>query len=499
MFDVFWSWLKGSLKSRMLPVMLIYFALFFVLIHRIFTLQIIEGEERAQENEKRTEKTRDLKSTRGNIYDCNGVLLATNELSYSVTIEDTGNLGTSEEKNTMIYNLINIIEKNGDSLDCDFEIKMDKNGDVYFDVEGTALLNFKRDVYSLSSINNLTEQQKNADAKTIYEYLRYAKDSSSPKFNISETYTTEEALKIMAVRYELFINRSKKYLPITVATNVSEETVAMVKENSANLQGVDIAQENYRVYKDSKYFSHIIGYTGTLNEEEITELTKTGDYKLKYTSTDQIGKTGIEKEYESYLHGSKGYEKVVVNESQRVVKSEKRVEAEAGDDVYLTIDSKLQKACYKMLEKKLAGILISKMVNSPPVKTKKSDEMKTSIYDVYYAFFGNNIISVEKLNEKKATDLERTVYKRYTEERRTVLNKLETILAVDSKTTNKDTSDEMVEYLDYIYKFLKKEGILLGDSIDTNNSTYKAYVDGKKSLSEFLQYSISNNWVDLSN
>lgn len=498
MFDVFLSWLKGNLKSRMLPVMLIYFALFFVLIHRIFTLQIIEGEERAQENEKRTEKTRDLKSTRGNIYDCNGVLLATNELSYSVTIEDTGTLGTSEEKNEMIYKLIGIIEKNGDSLDCDFEIKMDKNGEFYFDVEGTALLNFKRDVYSLNSINNLNEQQRTADAKTIYEYLRYAKDSSSPKFNISDQYTEEEALKIMAVRFKLFINRSKKYLPITVATNVEEETVATVKENSADLQGVDIAQENYRIYKDSKYFSHIIGYTGTINEEEIAQLTKTGDYKLKYTSSDQIGKTGIEKEYESYLHGTKGYEKVVVNESQRVVKLEKRVEAEAGDDIYLTIDSKLQKASYKMLEKKLAGILMDKIVNSPPVKTKKSDDMKTSIYDVYYAFFGNNIINVEKLNGKKASDLEKKVYKRYTDERKTVSNKLESILAVDSKTTSKDTSEEMAEYLDYIYKFLKKEGILLGDSIDINNSTYKAYLDGKKSLSEFLQYAISNNWVDLS-
>lgn len=497
MLDIFWNWLKGGFKSRMLPIMLIYFVLFLVLIHRIFTLQIIEGEERAQANEKRTEKTKDLKSTRGNIYDSKGVLLATNELSYSVTVEDTGQLKTSEDKNKMIYKLINIIEKKGNTLDCDFEIKLNQKGEFYFDVEGTALLNFKRDVYSLKSITLLTEQQKNADAKTIYEYLRYATDSNSPKFNISDTYTTEEALKIMSIRYRQFINRSKKYIPITVANKVSEETVATIKENSAELNGVDIAQENYRVYKDSKYFSHIIGYTGTINEEEINKLTETGDYALKYTSTDQVGKTGIEKEYERYLHGTKGYQKIVVNESQRVVKLEKHVEAEAGDDIYLTIDAKLQKACYKMLEKKLAGILLSNLVNTAPVKVTESDKIKISIYDVYYAFFNNNIIKVENLNGKKATDLERSVYTKYTSERKKVLDKLKVLLAVNSKATKNNTSKEMVEYLEYIYKFLKTEGILIESSIDTNNSVYKAYSKGEKNLSEFLQYAISSNWVDL--
>lgn len=499
MWDTIKDWLQSVVKSRLFPITVIYALLFFALVNRIFTLQIINGENISQESEKKKDKARYLKSTRGNIYDCNGKLLAYNELSYSVTIEDSGDLSTNAEKNAMIHSMIGIIEKNGDALSCDFNIILDEEGKFAFNIDGTALLNFKRDVYCVSSINKLKQAQIDATAEEVFNYLRYDKSTNSPQFNIGAEYSNEDALKIMNVRYALFLNRYKQYLATTIATNINEKTLVALKENSANLPGVEIITETYRKYNDSKYFSHVIGYTGSINEEELNTLKETKEDK-KYTEDDQIGKLGIEKEYESYLHGEKGYEKLVTNQSGRIINVTERKEAISGNDVYLTIDAKLQKACYKLLEKKIANILLSNMTNSFSSGSKgtSSAKIKIPIYDVYFALIDNNVIDINVLNKTNATAIEKQVYNKFVNERKNVFRELDSLLAVNSKTSNKSASKEMREYLKYIYSFLGEQGILLKDEIDENDNTYLAYQDNKISLSEFLQYAIANNWIELS-
>ena len=66
-------------------------------------------------------------------------------------------------------------------------------------------------------------------------------------------------MKILAVRYAIFINRYQQYKTVTLASDVNDKTVAAIKENSAELPGVDITEDTVRVYKKSKYFAHIIG------------------------------------------------------------------------------------------------------------------------------------------------------------------------------------------------------------------------------------------------
>ena len=497
MIDNFFEWIKGVCKSRLFPVVIIYTCLFSILIYRAFTLQIIEGSKLSQESEKKYNKERYIKSTRGNIYDCKGKLLAYNESSYSIVIGDSGELKKNDEKNAMIYKLINIVKKHKGTLDCDFEIQLTKDGKFEFTVDGTALLNFKRDVYSLSSVAKLTEEQKNATAEEIFNYLRYADSSTSPKFCISDEYTTEEALEIMAVRFEIFLGRYEKYVPVTVATDVSEETVAAIKENSVDLPGVDIQEETHRVYNDSEYFAQLLGYTGTISEEEFSKLDK--EEQEKYTTNDQIGKTGLEKEFESQLHGTKGHEKLVLNQYKRIVDIKEHVEPVAGNDLYLTIDADLQKACYNMLEKKLAGILLSKIHNgtSSGSKGESAKNILIPIYDVYYAFIGNNIIDTEAFADNDATSVEKSVYQKFVSERKSVLNKLDTLLDVNSKTTNNKAPSNMEDYLSYIYTYLGNNDILLFNEIDESDSTFKDYKNNKISLSEFLQYAISNKWIDL--
>ena len=142
----------------------------------------------------------------------------------------------------------------------------------------------------------------NASANDVYDFLKNG-TNIYPMFGISDDYTIEETLKIMSVRYALF-NNYPKFMQITVASNISEGTVAMVKENMADLPGVDIKQQTKRVYHDSIYFAHILGYTGLINAEELERLNQNSDEEY-YNSTDIVGKTGIEKEFEAYLSGTR--------------------------------------------------------------------------------------------------------------------------------------------------------------------------------------------------
>lgn len=99
-----------------------------------------------------------------------------------------------------------------------------------------------------------------------------------------------------------------------------------------------------------------------ISSETLAEM-KESDPNTEYTSADQIGKTGIEKEYEDELKGKKGSETLVIDSTSRVVSSQKTKDAVAGKDIYLTIDSDLQKATYRLAEKQIAGIITSKLIN----------------------------------------------------------------------------------------------------------------------------------------
>ena len=136
------------------------------------------------------------------------------------------------------------------------------------------------------------------------------------------------------------LNKFEKYMPITVATNANSKTVAAINEYSSELPGVEVLNETYRVYNDSEAFAHILGYTGLINNDELSEIEKKD--KSNCSATDQIGKIGLEDYLEKYLHGEKGSEKIRINSNSEEEEVVEVNEPKAGDDVYLTIDSNIQ-------------------------------------------------------------------------------------------------------------------------------------------------------------
>lgn len=498
MLDVFLDYVKRLLKSRLFPITIIYLILFSVIVHRIFVLQIVQGPTIEQNEELKYSKTREIKSTRGNIYDRNGKLLASNVLTYSVVMEDSTKIESNEQRNKIIHKLIKIIEKNGDTLDTEFYIKKKGTNDFEFTIKGSALERFKKNVYSFvldEKTKTLTQEQMDATAKEVYEFLKHGTgDGYTDMFDISDEYSVEDTLKIMAVRYALFLN-FPKYAQITIASQVSDTTVAAVKENGADLLGVQILQQTQRVYEDSEYFANIIGYTGLISQEELDKMNVGGEY---YNATDMIGKTGLEQKYEKELAGSKGTETVSVNTSNKVVDIIDRKEPIAGSDIYLTIDSDLQRNSYHILEKKIAGILLDKIVPDMNYGSKgeSASDITIPIYEVYYALINNNVIDINHFDAKNAKTLEKDTYKLYSDTLKDVYKQLDSLLKLNNTVTN-DKAGEMENYLERFYAVLS-ENYFIDSNISKDDKTLVDYKNKKISLSALLQHAISNNWVDLS-
>jgi len=503
MWDTLKEYLRAFLKSRLVPITVVYILLFAVLINRMFELQIVEGETYVSEAQKRTTKTRAVKASRGNIYDCNGKLLAYNKLAYNVTYSenDITNKLTSTQKNTVIYNTIKLIESNGGSLSVEPYMEAGKNGKLVFTAEGNNLLRFKAEIYSIQKggIDALSQEQKDATPEEIYEYIN-SDDINGPRFAIDDKkYGMEMAMKILAVRYALFIKRFDQTQPVTLATDVNDKTVAAIKENSTELPGIDVTEDTVRVYKKSKYFAHITGYTGGISSERLATLEQE-DPDNDYTDDDQIGLSGIENTFEDELKGKKGSETLTVNGVGRVTSVTDRKEPVAGNDIYLSIDADLQEECYHLLEEHIAGILVSNMHNSGDAGTKghSAEGIKIPVYDVYNALIQNNLVNVMRFKDKNASALEKSTHKKYKKKSKVIIKKLREILKTGNTVTSHGLSEDMAEFTDYFYELLKNKKIVLTDQIDTEDVTYKKYAAGKLSLSLYLQYAISENWIDLS-
>lgn len=510
MFEDLWEHLKENIfnmvTSRLLVLLVVLMGLGGYLVYTIFQLQIVNGEEYFNNFQLKITKDRTIASTRGNIYASNGDLLAYNELAYSVTIEDVYESGSKKNANlnNTIYQLIQMIERNGDSIINDFNIVLDKNGNYQFNLEGTQLLRFLADVYGYALIDDL-EEKKNATPDEVIEYLcstsrygigSYTDESDRNSFKEGLGYTKEEVLKILTIRYAMSANSFQKYIATTVANNVSEETVAVVMENADVLDGVSIAEGTIRKYNDSIYFAQILGYTGKVSTEELKVLQEENP---KYDLNDTVGKSGIEASMETLLQGTKGSETVYVDNVGKVIETSDRVEPVAGNDIWLTIDPELQIACYHILEEKIASILLAKIQN---IKEVPGDFSGTNfpipIYDVYFACFDNNVIDTSHFSSKFAGETESIVWEAYLNKKERIFDTLRTELTETCTPYNELTKEYQV-YESFIVSMLYDDNVIMRDEINKEDETYIAWTTEEViSLNEYLNYVIVQNWVDVS-
>lgn len=502
-------------------VILVFIAMAFILIRQIFELQIIQGENYISEFENRITKTRVLKSTRGNIYDRNGEMVASNILSYSLTFEDNGSYETTREKNLTLngvaYRVLQILSENGDSLSGDFHIVLDENGNYAFDVgEGFTLSRFKADIYGHPLIDDLTKEQASATAGDMMNYLTgsdgfsivlYGEDAYAPEeleqYGLPKELSKQEILDIASMRYKLNTNSFQKYMAVTIATNVSESTVAAVMENQSQLQGIDVIEDSVRQYIDDESMGPVLGYTGRASAEELETLKKENP---DYSNDAVIGKAGIEQYMEQFLHGTDGQETVTVDNLGKVLKIDENtiVPPVAGDDVYLSIDSDWQSAIYQILKQRVAGVLLTRIENTKKFDfegVKDASQISVPIYDVYNALVANSVIDIEKFNDQDASDTEKNLYAKFQQKQQEVFDTITNRLTGDNPPAYKDESEEVQEYLTYICDTVLRDtlGVISKDAVDTSDPTYLAWAEEESiSLREYLNYAAGQNWIDIS-
>ncbi len=491
------------MRSRLVVLIVVFCLTSSVLIGRLFYLQIVRGEDYLENYELQIRKTRQIAATRGNIYDRNGELLAYNKLAYSVTIEDTISTDTPEDKKNEILNgvldrVLTIVEQNGDSVIDSFGIILDSAGNYQFaETNETLRLRFIADVYGRSYTDDLTDEERNQTAEGIMHYLcseRYGLDDK----NGDPAYI----LKMVNMRYAMGLNSYQQYLTTTLASDVSDETAASIMENQNSLTGVDIEEDSLRVYPDGEYFASIIGYTGPMSQEEYDNLDERE--KDRYSLSDIVGKSGIEQVFDSTLQGEKGERTFYVDNLGKVTDTVSETDPKAGNDVYLTIDKNLQIGAYRLLEEKLAGIVLSKLNNVldyDPSVADDSSEIIIPVGDAYNAFIANEIIDMDHFGTDGAGPAEQAVYSAFQSKKASTISELISQLQNPDAPAYRNLSAEMQAYMDYICDTVLRDtaGILMSDAIDSTDETQIAWAKNETiSLYTYLNYAISQNWIDTS-
>ena len=322
--------------------------------YNLYDIQIVNEEYyKAQNNAVKT-YTVSIEAARGEIVDRNGNSLVTNRQGNSIILDAAyfPSSKNNKERNEIILNLIRLFEANGEEYVNNLPLQLSGES-VYFTDDEKAINTMKsKDMFNL---------QGYATAQNCF-------DAMVEKYSLEE-YDKETALKIGGIRYELTRLLFSIENPVTIADDVSDETVAVIKEDKAKYLGADVKAVAYREYTDSTLAPHILGTVRKINAEEYSELKDSG-----YNITDTIGESGIESAMESELRGTPG-ELTITIDADGNVKEEVTKNPIQGNTVVLTIDKDLQKLAQDKLRDTCNEVSISYSAGAVVVENVNTGEV----------------------------------------------------------------------------------------------------------------------------
>ena len=310
---------KKEGKLRFNIVIALVYLIGIILLIRLFDLQIVNGAEYRESSNTRLTRESTLLPARGNIMDSSGNKLVSTSIGYNVEIYKT-KIDNDTLNNSLLL-FAKTLESNQDKYIDNFPIKINP----YAFEKG---LNEER----WKKANNI-DSSNNAEG-----CFKFFKD----RYKVS-TDNVEDARKIITLRYAIEQDGYSNTKSVKLASNISNNSFAKLNEMSASFPGISTYVQPKVSYPYGTLASHILGYVGPINSEELKE-------KTEYDQNDQIGKTGIEKVFESYLKGKKGTKQIDMSVDGVVTDEYVSEEAEAGCDVILTIDADLQRATEAALE-----------------------------------------------------------------------------------------------------------------------------------------------------
>ena len=295
----------------------------------LYDIQIVNHDYYTSRNNAVSTYTVPIEAARGDIVDRNGNTLVTNRQANNILLEAAYFPPRAEnaERNKILYNLIKLFEKNGEEYVNNLPLEI-KNGQIVFTDDEVAV--------SVMKGPGAFNVQSYATAQNCFDVMK--------ELYGLEEYGTADALKIGAIRYELTLKMFSIENPVTIAEDVSNETVAAIKEDKASYLGADVKAVTFREYTDSTLAPHIIGTVRKINAEEYEQLKDSG-----YGISDTIGGSGIEAAMESVLRGTPGELTITIDTEGRVTEEVTKAPVK-GNTVALTIDKDLQRVAQKELK-----------------------------------------------------------------------------------------------------------------------------------------------------
>ena len=306
--------IKANFKLRYNTLVILVYILGFILLGRLFFLQIVKGKEYREMSNTRLTRESTIEAARGNILDKDGKVLATTKTGYSIELYKTKI--DDETLNNTILKMIKLLEKNKDGYINNFPITSD----------------YKFTISSDEEISKWKKQYGISEEATAKDCVYRFRD----KYKISDS-NMEDVLKVIAIRYEISTKGYSATRSIKIAENISKESAIEFNEQNAYFPGINIITQPIRTYTSGSLASHIIGYIGKIGDEEYKTKKEEG-----YGANDYLGRMGVEYTLENYLRGTNGKKQIDMSVDGTIEDEEVVQEAVSGDDVTLTIDSELQ-------------------------------------------------------------------------------------------------------------------------------------------------------------
>ncbi len=309
-----------------------------------------------------------VSAPRGDIIDCNGVVLATTEEVNSLMISNA--YLEADDFNALCLELSYLL----DEYNCYSISALDE----YFSIDPYEFIKSEDEIRLWQTNHNLfnledctdgiivtySDNYVKTDPQVFFLYLRQL-------FEIDESYSIEDAYRICRIRYQVFQdNWSFTHgTPVDIATDVPDELVTMLQEQNYHYMGIISCKSYRRVYTPLAQLScHVIGYVGRISQESLATLTPYG-----YSNNDLVGQSGVESQMERYLHGQSGISSYNTWTTQGVegafFPTNYGVPVQAGATVQLTIDSDLQRVGIEALKQYIEDAKLDELNRQTGYKT----------------------------------------------------------------------------------------------------------------------------------
>lgn len=329
--------MKNSIKITRTLVCLFFVALvFFIYCLRLLQWQVLDGSKYSEEAKSNSNYNISLQAARGQIYDSEGNVLVGNKTVYNVVMNA---ITMADNRNEAIAKVLEYLQADGVEWVDKLPIKINGAGQYEF------ATNRDSEISYLKSSDMLNTQ----DYATADECMTLL----ISKYDL-EDYSQTDARNIASVRYYMTKTRFSRSTPYVIATDVPMATVQKISENSREMPGIEIQVGTSRYYSDGTLAPHLLGTLGSITSEQYSAYDEEGktyssDNVSGYTLSDTVGQSGIESAFEETLRGQNGVKTVEVDSNDNVTGKSVTTQPTAGNSVYTTIDSKLQKVANESL------------------------------------------------------------------------------------------------------------------------------------------------------